>query len=70
MTELNGIVLSRLQIMVKITSTKHIITCIVFFLHICRKHPDLAFPDLVTVSIRRHMKFKNHQFFSIIDRNA
>ena len=55
--------------MVKITSAKHIITCIVFFLHICRKHLDLAFPDLVTVSISRHMKFKNHQFFSIINRN-
>ena len=70
MTELNGIVLSRLQIMVKITSAKYIIACIVFFLHICRKHLDLAFPNLVTVSISGHMKFKNHQFFSIIDRNA
>lgn len=26
--------------------------------------------DLVTISIRRHMKFKNHQFFSVVNRNA
>ena len=70
MTELNGIVLSRLQIMVKITSTKHIITCIVFFLHICRKHPDLAFPDLIAVPIGRQVQFKDYEFFAIVHWNS
>ena len=56
--------------MVEIPTTDHIISSFIFLLHIFTEHPDLAFPNGITVSVSRHMQFKDHQLFSVIYRHS
>ena len=65
-----GIVFGCFQIVVKVTTAQDVIACFVFILHIFRKHGNLAFPDRLTVAVGRHVKFENHQFFSVIHRQS
>ena len=56
--------------MVEISAAKHIVSCLIFGLHILTEHADLTFTDGITVSVSGHVELKNHQLPAVLHRDS